>query len=639
MIVLSVQDLKKSFGIYEVLKGITFTLQNGEHMGLTGVNGCGKSTLIRIIQGEIPSDDGLVHKSKDLKIGYLAQQNDIDLSMTVWDAMLLVFSNVIKLENKIKSIEKQMQNTTNEKESIELAGTYHRLTEDFEDKQGYAYKGEIKGVLTGLGISEDYYNMKVELLSGGERTRVSLAKLLLQKPDLLLMDEPTNHLDLEAIAWLEGFLNDYKGALLVISHDRYFLDHICNTMGEIQNGKILKYDGNYSVYQEKRAQNYEARMKAFSLQQKQIDRENAIIMRYKSFNREKSIKAAESRQKRLDKIEIVERPSDDKHINFSFYSEQRPGDEVLKVHNLAKYYGDKSIFKNVSFKLRAEDRVALIGANGIGKSTLMHIIVNEEEADEGYTMFGTNVDPGYYDQHHKTLNPNKTVLDDVWDSFPRLNQTQVRSALGNFLFSGDDVLVPIHKLSGGEKGRVALTKLILKHNNLLLLDEPTNHLDSDSREVLEDALKNYNGTIFAISHDRYFINSFATRIFVMGKTGIQEFLGNYDDYIEKIADNNIYEEVQEGPTKTQIHNNKRKARKVELEIKNMKIQLKQLEKDIEKSEEQIINLEKLMADPDTYKDTEKSIKCTEQYKIEQEKQVSLYEEMEDIEEKLNILDD
>lgn len=516
MILISVQNVQKSFGAHEVLRDVTFSLQKGEKMGLVGVNGCGKTTLMRMLSGEEQPDGGQIHRNKDLKIGYLAQIDDIALTDTVWGAMLRVFEPVITLEKRLRALEEELaRSAEDERETLRLSAEYQRLTELFARMEGYAYEGEMIGVLCGLGISREMFDRTVGTLSGGERTRLSLSKLLLQKPDVLLMDEPTNHLDLEAIEWLQTYLTDYRGTLLLISHDRYFLDHVCTTMGEMLGGRVNKFTGNYTEYMKKRTADFETRMKAFHLQQKEIEREQAIIERYRSFNREKSIRAAESRQKRLDKIERLDKPLEESHVRFEFDVRRRMGEEALEVRRLAKSYEGREVFRDVSFKLRTGDRVALIGPNGVGKSTLFKILMNREVPDRGMVRYGVNADIGYYDQHQQELNPANTVLDEVWNAFPTMEQSKVRGALGLFLFSGDDVFAKIGSLSGGERGRVALTKLMLRKDNLLLLDEPTNHLDMDSREVLEDALADFPGTILAISHDRYFINRFADRVMVM----------------------------------------------------------------------------------------------------------------------------
>ena len=633
MILISVQNVQKGFGAHEVLRDVTFSLQKGEKMGLIGVNGCGKTTLMRLIGGESQPDGGFIHKNKDLRIGYLAQINDIDPADTIWSAMLRVFETVIAMERRMRELEEALaRHADDEETTLRLSGEYQRLTEEFARREGYAYEGEIIGVLNGLGIGREMFERTVGTLSGGERTRVALAKLLLQKPEVLLMDEPTNHLDLEAIEWLQNYLTDYKGSLLVISHDRYFLDHVCTTMGEMLSGRIHKFTGNYTEYQKKRAADFEARMKAYELQQKEIERERAIIERYRSFNREKSIRAAESRQKRLDKIERLEKPPEENQIRFSFDARRRTGEEALEVKNLKKSFEGRAIFGDVSFKLRAGDRVALIGPNGVGKSTLFKILTGRETPDAGLVRFGANVDIGYYDQHQQQLNPENTMLDEVWTAFPSMEQSRVRGALGLFLFSGDDVFAKISSLSGGERGRVALTKLMLRKDNLLLLDEPTNHLDMDSREVLEDALYDFPGTILAISHDRYFINRFADRVMVMSESGITEYLGNFDDYLEK-RDRPMppAEAAEDGVTKTSIIRERKRSRQQGARIRELKAAVTKAEAAIEANETRIAELEAQLAAPETYQDQALQLSVTQQYREEQEKQESLYDALEEAE--------
>ncbi|MBP3541986.1 MAG: ABC-F family ATP-binding cassette domain-containing protein, partial [Clostridia bacterium] len=470
MILISVQDLEKGFGVHEVLRGVTFSLQKGEKMGLVGVNGCGKTTLMKLIAGEMQADGGSIHMSKDLRIGYLAQLDDIPLTDTVWGALLKVFEPVRAMERRMQDLEEQLQHLADDPETaMRLTAEYQRISDDYNEKQGYAYEGEMLRVLSGLGLKPEMHDRQVATLSGGERTRLSLAKLLLQKPDIILMDEPTNHLDLEAIEWLQDYLTEYKGSLLLISHDRYFLDRVCTTMGELLGGKMIKFTGNYTEYMRKRTADFETRMKAYQLQQKEIEREKAIIERYRSFNREKSIKAAESRQKRLDRIQLLEKPVEEQHVRFSFQARRRSGEDALEVRELSKSFDGRPIFQDVSFKLRTGDRVALIGPNGVGKSTLFHILTGQMHPDQGAVRFGTNIDLGYYDQHQDSLNPEQSILDEVWNAFPKLEQTRIRGALGLFLFSGDEVFDQISQLSGGERGRVALTKLMLKQDNLLLL--------------------------------------------------------------------------------------------------------------------------------------------------------------------------
>lgn len=628
MILISVQELQKSFGVHEVLRSVTFSLQKGEKMGLVGVNGCGKTTLMRIIAGEMQPDGGTIHRNKDLRVGYLAQLDDIPLTDTVWGALLRVFEPIRVMERRMAEIEKLLESADPET-ALRLSSEYQRLTESYNAQQGYAYEGEILRVLNGLGLKPEMHQRQVSTLSGGERTRLSLAKLLLQKPDIILMDEPTNHLDLEAIEWLQDYLTDYKGSLLLISHDRYFLDHVCTTMGELLGGKMIKFTGNYTEYMKKRTADFETRMKAYELQQKEIQREQAIIERYRSFNREKSIKAAKSREKRLAKVERLEKPVEEQHVRFSFDARRRSGEEALEVRELSKSFEGQPVFQNLSFKLRTGDRVALIGPNGVGKSTLFRILTHQINPDHGSIRFGTNIDIGYYDQHQQNLNPQNTILDEVWNAFPKLEQTRIRSALGLFLFTGDEVFEKIEKLSGGERGRVALTKLMLKQDNLLLLDEPTNHLDMDSREVLEDALRDFPGTILAISHDRYFINRFAEKVMVMEKDGVTEYLGNFDDYIEKRdRPRPPISSLEDETTRTAQTREKKKTRQQNALLRELKAAVDKAEAAIEQNEREMARLEAELARPETYNDLEAMRRLTESYQAEQDKTESLYEALE-----------
>ncbi len=633
MILISVQNVRKGFGANEVLRDVTFSLQKGEKMGLIGVNGCGKTTLMRLISGETQPDEGAVHMSKDLRVGYLAQINDIDPADTVRGAMLRVFEAVIAVEKRLGELEKEMAHTAgDEQAALRLSAEYQRLTEQFTRMEGYAYDGEITGVLSGLGIGREMDARRVGTLSGGERTRLALAKLLLQKPDVLLMDEPTNHLDLEAIEWLQNYLADYKGTLLVISHDRYFLDHVCTTMGEMLGGRVTKFTGNYTEYQKKRAADFEARAKAYQLQQKEIEREQVIIARYRSFNREKSIRAAESRQKRLDKLERLEKPEEESHVRFSFDVRRRMGEEALEVKNLQKSFEGRPVFRDVGFKLRSGDRVALIGPNGVGKSTLFKILMGRMAPDAGSVRYGTNVDVGYYDQHQQDLNPENTVLNEVWNAFPSLEQARVRGALGLFLFSGDDVFEKIASLSGGERGRVALTKLMLKKDNLLLMDEPTNHLDMDSREVLEDALFDFPGTILAISHDRYFINRFADRVMVMNEDGMTEYIGDFDDYLEK-RDRPVppVETGDAAPTRTSLVRERRRDRQQSARLRELQAAVRRAEEAIADSEKRVAGLEAQLSDPQTYADPALMLSLTQSYREQQALQETLYDALEEAE--------
>lgn len=637
MIVLSLENISMSFGIENVISSASFALQDCEKMGLVGSNGSGKSTLLRIITGEISPSSGMVHISRDANIGYIAQTDDIDPNSTLLEAMLALFQEAIDLEERIVELEKAMHDNHDESVAIDLADKYHKAMDRYNAIEGYAYNGTIQTVLNGLGFDENQYERKVSTFSGGEKARLSLAKMLLKKPNILLLDEPSNHLDLDALDWLERYLQEYKGALIVISHDRYFLDNVCTSIGELIGGKIIKYDGNYSAYQKKRAITREAEQKAFEMQEKYIEREKNIIKMYKAqgAGSEKKIKQAMSREKRLEKIDLLEKPAEEKQIRFSFNARMRSGEEVLKVHDINKGFNGKTLFKHISFEVRAGDRIALIGKNGIGKSTLFNIIMKKVAPDEGYSAFGVNVDPGYFEQEHRDLIKSKSVLDNVWDSFPKMEQYQVRAALGMFLFRGDDVFKTVGQLSGGEQARVMLTKLMLSENNFLLLDEPTNHLDADSREVLEEALQGYNGTILAISHDRYFINKFANKVIVLKEENITSYLGNYDDYLQKKAWQSASMVQENSINKTEVAKQRRRSRLEKQRIKELENQLALLESAILKSEERCREIELSLADPDTYKDLKLAEDLRLEYNDEQEKQLKLFEKMEATDEELN----
>ena len=632
MILLSLQGVRKAFGTNEVLKEVSFTLQDGERMGLVGVNGSGKSTLMKIIAGLETPDDGTITMQKGLRFGYLAQQGEVDPERTVLEELESVFEPVVAMENRLREMEHEMAEAASDETLLRRLGSaYDQLTRDFERANGYGWRSTVQGVLAGLGFRKEQQHQRAALLSGGEKTRLCLGRMLLTEPDVLLLDEPTNHLDLPSVAWLENYLQTWKGAVLLISHDRYFMDHVCSRMAELLFGRIECYDGNYTAYNTQRAERFEIRMKAYQLQQKEIARQEAIIARFKSFNREKSIRLAESREKRLEKIERLEKPTDESAIRFRFETRRRTGDDVLMAEELKKGYDGHQLFEHVKLHLRAGDRCALIGANGVGKTTLMKIIVGEEKPDGGMIRFGTGVDLGYYDQHQAKLHDGKTVLDEVWDDFRRLDQTEVRGALGLFLFTGDDVLMPVGTLSGGEKGRVALTKLMLHKDNLLLLDEPTNHLDMDSREVLEQALQDFPGTILAISHDRYFINRFAEKVLVLTPNGIDEYLGNYDDYYEKIT--REMPPDGDGPlmTRTQQDKEKRKAKEAEAREKERRLRLKEAEEAVAKAEAEADRLEQILADPGVWNDAGKAAELTKQYQRQKEEVTRLYEAWEALE--------
>ena len=628
MIILSAQHIAKSFGVNAVLRDVSLTVQQGDRIGLVGVNGCGKSTLMRILAGLDAQDGGEISLVRGLRVGYLAQQNMVTSGETVWNELQKVYEQVFAMEKKLRELEDEMAHAhTDLQRFAQLSADYDRLTQRFEEADGYSWKSMVSGVLNGLGFKPAQYDQCVDSLSGGEQTRLCLARLLLQKPDLLLLDEPTNHLDMETLQWLENYLAAYKGSVLVISHDRYFLDHVCTGIVEILMGASEQYNGNYTRYIAQRQERFESRMRAYEIQQKEIERQQAIIARYRMFNREKSIRAAESREKALDRMEKLEKPVDERAIRFSFEARRRTGEDVLQLTEISKSFGEKHLFHDLTLRVRAGDRVALIGPNGVGKSTLIKIIVGEEQPDNGFIRYGSNVDIGYYDQHQSTLHADKTVLDEIWDRFPQMEQSNVRGALGMFLFTGDDVFKPIHTLSGGEKGRVALTALMLRKDNLLLLDEPTNHLDMDSREVLEDALTDFGGTIITVSHDRYFINRIANRIIEMQPDGVTEYIGNYDDYIER-KNRPVAVEAEAGKTKTELEKEKRREKLSRQALRQLKIRAQEAEKAVGVKEAEIAELEAQMADPSLYSDAQKSADVQRAYQNAQQALQTLYEQWE-----------
>ena len=631
MIILSAQNIAKSFGVNAVLRDVSFTIQQGDRIGLVGVNGCGKSTLMRIVAGLDVPDSGEMAIVRGTRIGYLAQQDMVTSGASVWQELESVFTPVFEMEARLRALEDEMGRAHEDAAQFaRLSAEYDKLTRRFEEADGYAWKSMVSGVLNGLGFTPAQYGQCVDSLSGGEKTRLCLARLLLQKPDLLLLDEPTNHLDMETLGWLENYLCDYRGSVLVISHDRYFLDHVCTGMVEILMGNAEQYSGNYTRYIAQRQERFETRMRAYTLQQKEIERQQAIIARYRMFNREKSIRAAESREKALERMEKLEKPVDERAIRFQFEARRRTGEDVLRISEVSKSFGEKHLFSHLSLHVRAGDRIALIGPNGVGKSTLIKLITGEEQADNGEIRYGANVDIGYYDQHQSALHPDKTVLDEVWDRFPRMEQSDVRGALGMFLFTGDDVFQPIRTLSGGEKGRVALTALMLRKDNLLLLDEPTNHLDMDSREVLEDALAGFGGTIITVSHDRYFINRVADRIIEMQPDGVTEYMGNYDDYLEK-KNRPAPQEQTAGKTRTELDKEKRREKQSKQALRQLKARAQEAEKAVGAKEEEIASLESQLADPTLYADSQRAAQVQRAYQQAQSDLTRLYTEWEEAE--------
>jgi len=633
MVLLSMQNVTKSFGLNVVLKNINLTLKEGQKMGLVGVNGSGKSTLLKLITGEMhpdaPNPDpGTISLMRGATVGLLTQFADIDSELSVVEELSKVFEPLRQMEARLRELEVQMAEQHDDADTFDrLSREYARLTERFEDAGGYEWPSRIQGVLAGLGFAKERQHQSANLLSGGEKTRLCLARILLMQPDLLMLDEPTNHLDLAATQWLEDTLKKYKGSVIVISHDRYFLNSVCDCMAELSMTRLTQYEGNYDAFTVQRRMNLERQLKEYAMQQKEIARQQAIIDRYRMYNREKSIKAAESREKRLEKMERVERPVDEQKVRFSFEARRRTGEDVMLVENLSKGFDGRTLFKNFFLHLRAGDRVAIIGPNGIGKTTLLRIIMNQLAPDTGSIRFGANVDVGYYDQHQAGLHPNKDVMNELWDEFPRLEPDQVRGVLALFLFTGDDVFQPVSTLSGGERGRVALAKLMLRKDNVLLLDEPTNHLDMDSREVLEGALEDFTGTILAVSHDRYFINRVATKVIEMSAEGVVEFAGNYDDYLEKKRRMDAGEE-ESAPTrtKTEVEKEKRRQRLMRESKKALKQRIAALENEIAATEELIEELEARMGDPATYQNEKTAAQVARDHQAAQEKLETLYDE-------------
>ena len=641
MILLTLQNVSKSFAMNTVLKDVNLTLQAGSRMGLVGVNGSGKSTLFKLISGAMEPDEGTISLVKGARVGVLTQDADIQSDLTIQQELERVFEPVREMERRLRDMEAEMAEKHDDPAAFDqLSRAYSRLMDRFEDAGGYEWPSRIQGVLAGLGFARGRENQPANLLSGGEKTRLCLARLLLTQPELLMLDEPTNHLDLQSVEWLEDTLKKYKGTVLVISHDRYFLNSVCDCMAELSMRHLTQYEGNYDRFAVQRQANLERQLKEYKLQQAEIARQEAIIARYRMYNREKSIKAAESREKRLEKMERLEKPVSEQKVRFSFGARRRSGDDVLMVKNLEKSFGSRTLFSGLNLHLRAGDRVAVIGQNGVGKSTLLNLICGLQKPDSGQILFGSNVDVGYYDQQQSSLHPEKDVLNELWDDFPRLEIDRVRGVLALFLLTGDDVFQPIRTLSGGEKGRVALAKLMLRKDNLLLLDEPTNHLDMDSREVLEDALQDFDGTILTVSHDRYFINRVANRVIEMRPDGVTEYLGNYDDYIEKKRQEALgdQEDPLGGKTKTQLDKEKRRERLKQESAKQLRLRLKQAEQAIADAEARIADLEARMADPETYKDPDAAQALARDHREAQSSLDRLYEDWEELSEAVGTLE-
>ncbi len=635
MIVLSCKDINKSYGIDVILDKITFSINEGEKVGFIGANGAGKSTLFKILTNQLDYDNGELFIDKNKRVGYLSQDLTLNSDSTIYQETLLVFENLLSLEKKLKDLESKMNepyDASKEEYTDRLIKEYTLTYDLYNNRGGYTYKAEIGRVLKGLGFMEEDYNKPINILSGGQKTRVALCKLLLKNPDVLLLDEPTNHLDLDAIEWLEDYLKAYKGTMFIISHDRFFLDTISNKTFELINGHVDCYNGNYTSFIELKKINYEIQLKAYNLQQIEIKRQEDIITKYKSFNREKSVRAAESRQKSLDKMERIYQPDrDPRETKINFETEIKSGNDVLHIENLSKSFGENLLFQNLNLDMKRSDKIALIGENGRGKTTLFKIIMDKMTSDTGIKILGKNIFLGYYDQEQSNLNEEKTIIDEVWDEFPKLTTTELRTALAAFLFIGEDVFKNIYSLSGGERCRINLLKIMLSKSNFLLLDEPTNHLDIMSREALEDSIQAYDGTVIVISHDRYFLNKVISKILELNQDGLKEYLGNYNYYMEKKKNPLRFqvEESQVGMSKTQINSDKKKKREESKLEKQKKTDLKDLEDKIASLEQESEKLNNDLCLEEVYSNPTRSSEVNNQLSNIKKELQDLYEAWED----------
>lgn len=606
MIALSCTGLYKTYGIDPILEDIGFTVNAGDKVGLIGVNGAGKTTLMKILMGIESKDSGDIFVAKDMTVGYLEQNTNLDITHSAYDYCEEVFADVFEVEQGLRALEGRMQDD----HSKEVLDAYSRLQEKFEQMDGYSISSRIRGVLSGLGFSEGDYTRPINQLSGGQKSRVGVARLLLKKPDILLLDEPTNHLDIAAIKWLEGFLSDYRGTIIMISHDRYFLDQIANRIFEIEDCELSTYNGNYTAFIAQKKAIYEAELKKYEAWQKEVVKQETLVRKFKERGTEKLAKRAKSREKRLAHMEIVEQPKLFRaHFKIDLKSGMKSGKDVLACKDLSKSYGEKNVFHDVSFEIYKGDRIGLIGPNGVGKTTLFKILLGSIHPDSGELLWGHHIFPGYYDQELNTLNPDNTVLGEIHDDNPKLTLTEVRGLLGAFLFSGDDIEKYVHQLSGGERGRLSLLKLMLSSSNLLFLDEPTNHLDLYAKETLEEALVSYDGTMMTISHDRYFLNKICTKIFELSSEGILVYWGNYDYYQQKVMERNAPQQVEpEEPlmTKTKQKELIRKEKDKKSELKKQKQALTDLEKGIHDAEERLHAMELRLCEPEVFSNHEEA---------------------------------
>ncbi|ERM91737.1 ribosomal protection-like ABC-F family protein [Caldanaerobacter subterraneus] len=626
MAVITVNNLTKSYGVDIILQNISFIVNEGDKIGVIGENGAGKSTLFNILAGTLEPDSGSIFVSAN-KIGYLKQNTLIDSEKSIYEEVKSVFAEIFQLENKIKALEEKISNTKDHKLLEKLFEEYSFLMDKYNELEGYSVESKVRGVLNGLGFDMSQFDTPVSNLSGGQKTRLMLAKILLLNPDVLLLDEPTNHLDIRSLEWLEQYLKFYSGTLLIISHDRYFLDKVVNKIFEIENHHLKVYEGNYTEYLKKKKEEVQAKLKAYEEQQKEIKRIKSIIETQRNRRTEKSVKMAQSKEKLLEKMEIIEKPFLNKNsIKLKFDFDIESGNDVLTVKNLSLKF-DRPVFSNVSFDVKKGEKIALLGPNGAGKTSLLRIIAGEIKEFEGEIKFGTNVVTGYYEQEFKSLNPEKTVLDEIWDENPYLTQTEVRTLLASFLFKDEEVFKTVASLSGGEKARLSLLKLLLSKANFLLLDEPTNHLDLKAKEVLEESLLDYSGTVLFVSHDRYFIDKIATKVMILSAEGVEVYLGNYSYYIAKKQQLEVQQEEPPKKTKTQIKNERQKERLLRLKLKEQREYLKNLENSIYQAEDRLKELEEKMCNVEIYK-TGEIVEIQKEYTALKEKLEEMYREWE-----------
>ncbi len=612
--ILSCQNLSKAFGTDVIVSGASFHIEEHEKAAIVGINGAGKTTLLRMLVGQLEPDSGSVAISRGKSLGYLEQHQDVNSESSVYAELLGAKQELLSMEQRMRALEQQMKHTDGDALS-ELMGQYDRVSTEFEHRNGYAVRSEVVGVLKGLGFTESEFDKKICTLSGGQKTRVALGRLLLAAPDILLLDEPTNHLDLNSVAWLENYLLNYSGAVLVVAHDRYFLNRVVSKIIELDNGFVMTFQGNYSAYAEKKAQLREIQWKAYLNQQQEIRHQEAVIAKLKSFNREKSIRRAESREKMLDKIEVLDKPTEartDMHLHFS--PQIMSGNDVLTVEGLAKSYPGNTLFSDLSFTVRRGERVAIIGDNGTGKTTLLKIINGLERADRGSFRLGSKVHIGYYDQEHQLLHMEKTLMEEISDVYPQMTGTEIRNVLASFLFTGDDVYKRVQELSGGERGRLALARLMLSESNFLILDEPTNHLDITSKEILEEALSNYTGTVLYVSHDRYFINQTATRILELRGHTFTGYLGNYDYYLEKSAQQQCggQTSAQETPATSASRDDWARRKEEQARLRKRQNELRRTEDRIAALEERSGGIDALMTQEEIFTDVAKCMELTKE---------------------------